>query len=241
MLDALGERIKKEHKARFAVNLGDLIQDTTEHGGDIAALKFMFDRLSKIGCPCYSVLGNHDLKMMDSVREVEEIMGRESTYSFDTGGYHFVFLTTEVRSELGIERGGCYKAQYMSGENISWLHEDLKKNSLPTLIFTHYGLAENPEISDGCMFMKNRAEIKEIIKNDKNILAVFSGHQHVPSVIDEDGVRYYVLGSMIADESMTDTPLGEYLEIDLEDGEIKVTERRIKKDELRIDGNGVKV
>jgi hypothetical protein len=126
----------------------------------------------------------------------------------------------------------------MSRENISWLREDLKKNSLPTLIFTHYGLAENPEISDGCMFMKNRAEIKEIIKNDKSILAVFSGHQHVPSVIDEDGVRYYVLGSMIADESMTDTPLGEYLEIDLEDGEIKVTERRIKKDELRIDGNG---
>ena len=73
-----------------------------------------------------------------------------------------------------------------------------------------------------------------IIKNDKNILAVFSGHQHMPSVIDEDGVRYYVLGSMIADESMTDTPLGEYLEIDLEDGEIKVTERRIKKDDLRI-------
>ena len=26
MLDALSERIKKEHKARFAVNLGDLIQ-----------------------------------------------------------------------------------------------------------------------------------------------------------------------------------------------------------------------
>ena len=78
MLDRLTEKINGEYNAAFAVNLGDIIQDTTEHDGDIKALKFMFDRFKKIKCPTYSVLGNHDLKMMDSVTEIEEIMGHKN-------------------------------------------------------------------------------------------------------------------------------------------------------------------
>ena len=114
MLDRLIEKINNEHQADLAVNLGDLIQDTTEHDGDIEALKFMFEKLKAIKCRTCSVLGNHDLKMMDSVSEVEDIMGEKSTYSFNRDGWHLVFLTTEVRPELGTARGGCYKAQYLS-------------------------------------------------------------------------------------------------------------------------------
>ncbi len=238
MLDRLTEKINGEYGADLAVNLGDIIQDTTEHDGDIKALEFMFDRLKAISCPCCSVLGNHDLKMMDSVTEVEEIMGHESTYSFDTGGYHFVFLTTEVRPELGTERGGCYKAQYLSEKNIGWLFEDLKANTLPTLIFTHYGLAENPEINDGCLFMKNRAEVKKIIKKDKNVLAVFSGHQHRTYRIEEDGVRYYALGSMISDRNEIGKPDGVYFEIELDGGKLTVTEHHITPEEVSIKEKG---
>ena len=241
MLEALTEKNRREHKADLAVNLGDLIQDANDHDTDIEALGFMFDKLDRMGCPCYSILGNHDLKMMDSVREVEEIMGYKSSYSFDTDGYHLVFLTTEVRPELGISRGGCYKAHYLSEETLEWLREDLGANSLPTVVFTHYGLAENPEIDDECMFMKNRADLKKILREDGSILAVFSAHLHISDVIDEDGVRYYVIGSMIADPTASDNPSGDYVIIELEDGKISVTDHKIKKDELVINRNGEKI
>lgn len=236
MLDRLTELINNSYKPALVVNLGDSIQDTTEHDGDIEALKFIFDRLKRINCPCYSVLGNHDLKMMDSVKEVEAIIGRKSSFSIDEGGYHLVFLTTEVRPELGTERGGCYKAQYLADETLAWLSEDLKQNTLPALIFTHYALAEDPEVTDACMFMKNRADVKKILTEDSNVKAVFFGHQHKDKELCEDGIKYYGLGSMISDIEETDNPNGVYFEIDLDKDGISVKRKRISKDELSMEG-----
>lgn len=227
LLERLADIINNQFAADISVNLGDLIQDTHDKTEDIESLTFMFENLKKIKCPCYSILGNHDLKMMDSVEDVESIMGCKSTLSVDIDGYHLVFLTTEVRPELGLARGGCYKAQYLSEQTLEFLEKDLAENKLPCLIFTHYTLAEESDITDECMFMKNRADVKEIIKRDKNILAVFSGHQHITKTIVEDGVKYYVLGSLTGCTKTAGVPDGVYLEIELCDKELKVTERYI--------------
>ena len=144
LLDELIRRANEEYNPDVCINLGDIIQDTQKHDEDIEALGFMFGKLEKFDAPCYSILGNHDLKMMDSTREVEALLGYEhATYSLDMGGYHLVFLTTEVRPELGLARGGCYKTQYLSDGDIEWLKLDLAKNELPTVIFTHFALAED--------------------------------------------------------------------------------------------------
>lgn len=234
MLDKLTEKINSEYKADITVNLGDIIQDTTDHDEDIEALKFIFERLKKINCPCYSVLGNHDLKMMDSVKEVEEIMGQKSSFSTNAGGYHLVFLTTEVRSELGTERGGCYKAQYLAEDTLAWLDADLKKNTLPCLIFTHYAIAEDPEVTDGCMFMKNREQVKKILLANGKVKAVFCGHQHRDKELTENGIKYFLLGSMISDTETEDTPNGVYFEIDLCEDGFSVNRKRILKEELSL-------
>ena len=233
LLDILSEKARDEHGADMCVNLGDIIQDTQDHDKDLEALRFMFGKLENMGVPCYSILGNHDLKMMSSTSEVEAVMGYErSTYSFDRDGYHLVFLTTEVRPELGLARGGCYKTQYLSNRDIAWLSEDLKNNELPCIIFTHFPLAEDESRDDECMFMKNRAEVKNIIKNDKNLLAVFSGHQHTTKTIVEDGVSYYLLGSLIGSNEMNGIPDGVYFEVDLIDGTIEVKEHHLETPEI---------
>ena len=215
--------------ADLCVNLGDSIQDSQDHDTDLSALDFIFRKFEKMPVKCHSVLGNHDLKMMQSRGEAEKVMGQDcSTYSVDVGGYHLVFLTTEVRAELGTLRGGCYKTQSMSSGEVEWLRQDLEKNTLPAVIFTHFPLAEDESIDDECMFMKNRREVKEIIKKDTNVLAVFSGHQHVTKLIEEDGVSYYLLGSLIALNESTGAPDGVYFEIEIEGRKLTVTERHIE-------------
>jgi len=210
-----------------AVNLGDIIQDMNDKQADLECLRFMFDKLKMIHCPCYSVLGNHDLKMMDTIKEVEDILGHSSTFSVDAQGYHLVFLTTEIRPERGLGRGGCFKAQYMAEETLEWLKKDLAENALPCLIFTHYGLAEDAELTDGCMFMKNRADVKDILRRDKNVLAVFVGHQHITKTIIEDGIPYYLLGSLTGCTKERGVPDGEYYEIEAGDGAFSVTLKNI--------------
>ena len=215
--------------ADACINLGDSIQDSQDHDTDLSALDFIFAKFKEMSCPCYSILGNHDLKMMNSRKEAEAVTGYErSTYSLDLCGYHLVFLTTEVKAELGTLRGGCYKTQTMSQGEIEWLCRDLEKNTLPTIIFTHFPLAEDKSVDDECMFMKNRAQIKEIIKNDKNVLAVFSGHQHVTKLLEEDGVKYYLLGSLIALDESTGAPDGVYFELEADGINLTVRERHIE-------------
>ena len=210
------------------VNLGDLIQDVQDKQRDIECLKLMFEKIDRMNCPCYSVFGNHDLKAMDSIAEFEEAMGCKTTFSLDSGGYHLVFLTTELRPELGLARGGCYKAQYLSAETLEWLKADLERNNLPCVIFTHYAIAEDESIQDECMFMKNRADVKKIINNDKNILAVFSGHLHITKELEENGLKYYLLGSMTACGETPGVPTGVYFELDLCDNKLTVTEKHIE-------------
>lgn len=211
----------------ICINLGDIIQDTNDKQKDLDCLQYMFGKLKALPCPCYSVLGNHDLKMMDTVKEAEDIAGHPSTFSMDVNGFHLVFLTTALRHENGLGRGGIFKTQYMSDDTLLWLQNDLAANTLPCLVFTHFALAEDSETEDECLFMKNRQDVKDILKQDTHLLAVFSGHQHITKTHVEDGVTYYQLGSMTACGETKGIPTGVYFELMLENGAVTVNEKHI--------------
>lgn len=210
------------------VNLGDIIQDAGNKESDIKSLEYMFGCLKEFKCPCYSVLGNHDLKMMDSLKDVEPIMGCDSSrYSVDIGGFHLVFLTTDVMPELGTARGGSYKTQNLSQQGLEWLKNDLENNNLPSLLFTHFPLVYDEAVRDECGYMKNREDVKEIIRADKNIRAVFSGHCHTPKVLEENGIKHYVVGSPTTSLKADGIPMGVYRIIETVGDDIITTEHRI--------------
>lgn len=233
--DQLINEINKQ-KPDVSICLGDLIEDKFEHDEDIANYAYIWNRLKAIQVPFYSVIGNHDLRTMNSRKEIEEIMGYENgTFSFDLNGYHFVILTTDIRSEFGMDYGGILKSQYMSEKEIIWLKEDLQKNKLPCVIFTHLGLAEDKQVGNywfgnnperGLMF--NRKEVKDIIKADDNVIAIFNGHQHWTKQIEEDGKNYYILGSLTENINMDGVPDGIYFEVELEDRNVKIIEKHIE-------------
>ena len=228
MLDKLIETAELE-KVDAVVNLGDIIQDTNNKEKDIESLEFMFGQLKRFKCPCYSILGNHDMKMMDSAQEVEKIMCYEnSKYSLDIDGFHLVFLSTDVFPERGIDRGGSYKTQTLSEESVEWLKKDLENNTLPCILFTHFPLAEYDAIKDECMFLKNRAEVKAFINEDKNIKAVFSGHQHSPKVVEENGLTHYIVGSPTSCFTGDGVPMGIYRMIETDKDNIVISEHFIE-------------
>ena len=235
VIDKLINKIN-EDKPDVSICLGDLIEDTFNHDIDIINYTYIWNKLKNIQVPFYSVMGNHDLRTMNSRKELEEIMGyKNATFSFDLKGYHFIILTTDIREDLGEDDGGIYKAQCMSEKEIAWLKEDLEKNQLPCIIFTHFGLAEDRQIGnywfeknpeDG--LMSNRKEVKKIIKSNENIIAIFNGHQHWTKQLKEDGKVYYIVGSLIDNVDMQGIPDGVYLEVELQDRNVKIIEKHIQ-------------
>lgn len=238
IVDKLINKINKD-KPDLSICMGDLIEDTFNHDKDITNYTYIWNKLKNIQVPFYSVIGNHDLRTMNSRKELEKIMGYENaTFSFNLKGYHFVILTTDIREDLGGNDGGVYKAQCMSKKDIKWLKKDLDKNELPCVIFTHFGLAEDKQIGnywfekkpeDGLMY--NRKEIKNIIKNNNHVIAIFNGHQHWTKQLKEDGKNYYIVGSLTENIDMKGIPDGVYLEVELEDKNVKIKENHIKLEE----------
>ena len=222
----LEELIKKAnfYDVDFVVNMGDIIQDRNDKEKDIESLEYIYDRLKEFNRPCYSVLGNHDMKMMDSKKEVEDILGYETTYSFDRDGFHFVFLTTDINPEADYKRGGILRTFVMPESTLKWLERDLADNKLPCVIFTHYALPDDDSLEDECLFLKNRAEVKKVISVHDNIIAVFNGHQHVTKTYKENEITYHLIGSPTAPyPDKVGVPCGVYAIIEFDGKEINIS------------------
>lgn len=236
ILEQLIDKINNDIKPDVAINLGDLVEDFNDHDKDIINLNFIWNMLKDINVPFYSAIGNHDLRSMSSRTEVEQIMGYEhSTFSIDMLGYHFVFLGLDVKNKANVESGGILKTRCISEEDLEWLRNDLEKNELPSLIFTHYGLAEDDmkgnwwfERNPDHAVLGNRKEVKEMLKNDENLIAIFSGHQHWTKKTVEDGISYYVVGSLTENINDDGIPDGVYFEVTLNGNEIEVKENHIR-------------
>ena len=236
LLDKITNEINNNIRPDLALNLGDLIEDFNDHDKDIENLNYIWDKFKKINVPFYSCIGNHDLRSMSSSKEVEQIMGyNHSTFSFDIVDMHIVILGTFVNNEMGTAGGGIFKTQFISDEDLKWLKNDLKKNNLPSIVCTHFGVAEDKmkgnwwfENCHETALLGNRKELKEILKNDKNLLAVFSGHQHWTKKIVEDGISYYVVGSMTENIKDNGIPDGVYFIVNFDEKKLEIIEKHIR-------------
>ena len=229
-------KIINTSKPDVAVFCGDYVEDFNDHDEDIKNMTFIWNKMKDIKIPFFGCIGNHDLRIMDSRTEIEEILGYEhSTFSVDLNGYHLVVLGTEVNSKLGTAEGGIFKTQFLSNADLEWLKTDLEKTQNPTLIFCHFGIAEDSmngnwwfsEVPETAL-LGNRKELKQIIKNSGKVMAVFSGHQHWTKTIVEDGISYYIVGSMVEDVQDNGVPDGVYFEVEVAGNRIEVKEQHVK-------------
>lgn len=131
--------------------------------------------------------GNHDI--LGSRRNLaifEEYFGN-SYRSFNAGPYHFIVLNSEVPGQAG----------RIAGEQVAWLKSDLARHRQATLTFValhrplfpvgvHIGesMDEHPRDRDAlhALFAAEGVDV------------VFSGHEHLFSRHQRDGVDYVITG-----------------------------------------------
>ncbi|NQV08998.1 hypothetical protein HQ529_04060 [Candidatus Woesearchaeota archaeon] len=108
----------------------------------------------------------------------------ELPYSFDDGGYHFVFLDT------GGWLGNGYINEPVFSQNIkgdpwieqeTWLRDDLEKTSKPTFIFIHIDMYDLESSSSNDSVFQSIVE-----EHSDKIVAFLHGHQHDKSYCTEN-------------------------------------------------------
>jgi Icc protein len=193
-------KMNESEHPEFVINLGDMIEDVNDAEIDTKYFKKAIRLLAELKAPIYYMIGNHDVRTLTS-EQIAELLGYERMYySFDKDDYHFVSLSFEM---TGDHRAGDIRAQ-LPDEQIKWLKSDLAKTSKPTIVFSHYGLADDDmvgnfwfERSPHLGHLANKREVRKIFEESSKVKGVFMAHQHWNRMFVHNQIPYFTVTSLV--------------------------------------------
>ncbi|MDH4239140.1 MAG: metallophosphoesterase [Phycisphaerae bacterium] len=202
-LDKLTEcaELMNDQKVDFLVELGDFKDQNNPpvEQKTITYLRAVEKVFQNFKGPTYHVLGNHD---MDSISKEQFLTNVENTsiapsksyYSFDFNGAHFVVLDANYKAGgTDYDHGNFdWTDANIPPAELNWLRQDLAAARGPTIVFIHQLLD-----GTGSVYVNNAADIRQILGQSGNILAVFQGHHHEGSYSYIEGIHYYTLKAMV--------------------------------------------
>jgi len=201
--DKLAECVTRMNDERvdFLIELGDFKDQgrppvERETLSYLQGIETVFQRFNG---PTYHVLGNHD---MDSISKAQCLARMENTnvdagrsyYSFDVKGLHCVVLDANYTSSgKDYDHGNFnWTDANIPPAELDWLRKDLATASGPVVAFVHQLLD-----GTGSVYVKNAADVRDVLEGAGNVLAVFQGHHHAGSYTCISGIHYYTLKALI--------------------------------------------
>jgi hypothetical protein len=202
-LDKLSEcvaRMNAEHVS-FLIELGDF-KDQDTPPVESRTLSYLRKIEGVFQCfrgPRYHVLGNHD---MDSLSKRQFLVNVENTgidpdrsyYSFDVPGLHCVVLDATYRADgSNYDHGNFdWTDANTPAHELDWLRRDLAVSKSPAVVFIHQLLD-----GEGPVYVRNAAEVRQVLQESGKVLAVFQGHHHEGAYGRIEGIHYYTLKGVI--------------------------------------------
>ncbi|MFI1770256.1 metallophosphoesterase family protein [Thalassobellus citreus] len=150
-------------------------------GGDIAvnkSLDFFFKTLK--GFDFDLILGNHDNYSAISKFFSPNKYDNELYYYKDENYYRFIFLDTS--------------AGKLSTIQLNWLTKTLKTTK-EIILFIHHPVIKIQEKIDKLYPLKNRMEIKNVLKKAKKSITIFCGHYHMNDERTENNIKQIITQS----------------------------------------------
>ena len=202
-LAKLGECIEalNAQKVDFLVELGDFKDQNSPpvEQKTLSYLRAVESVFRKFDGPTYHVLGNHDA---DSLSKAQFLTNIENTgidpaksyYSFDFNGVHFVVLDANYKSDGADYDHGNFDwtdANIPSTE-LQWLRQDLAASRGAVIVLIHQLLD-----GTGSYYVKNAAEVRQVLIQSGRVMAVFQGHHHDGGYSRIEGIHYYTLKAVV--------------------------------------------
>lgn len=213
------EEMKNTVKPEFVVILGDLIQDDNSENDEIN-IKYIVKALDNLNCPVHYVAGNHDLKSISEIKLARFFKEDKLYYSFDSDDLHFIVLFSKKTNKETCE---------IPKEQVDWLKNDLDQSKKESIIFVHYGLADqnlegNPWFEgrpEACL-IENRKDIRSILEKSKKVIAVFNSHLHWDKKHIYNSIPYFTIQSLTENEKNKGKASEAYAVINVIENEVAV-------------------
>ncbi len=217
----------------FVVSLGDLIEK------DFSSYDTVLNILDQLHFPLYHVLGNHEFSVTEEKKKaVAGKLGLTSSYyDFETGGIRFIVLDG---CEISLFAPGLNTKEYrraklfynhlkannehnaidwngaISPDQYRWLKTRIKKSKKEgekVIIFCHFPVY--PKVIHN---LWNYQSLLSLFRRHKNIVAYFSGHNHLGSYATLKHIHYLSLKGMVETPDQT-----AYCTVDVFNDRLEVT------------------
>ena len=179
---------------KFIVELGDFVDAADSVDAELGYLKRINGDFSAICKDRHYVLGNHCVYTLTKQEFLGGVEQKESYYSFDSSGFHFVVLDSCFRSdgEPYGRKNFKWTDPNIPDAEIEWLRADLNNTTKRTVVFAHQRLDVSNDYG-----VNNAAEVRKMLEASGNVLAVFQGHSHKNDHNDIGGIHYCTLVAMV--------------------------------------------
>ena len=193
--------LMNDKKVDFLVELGDFKdQDSPPiEQNTISSLQTIEKVFQTFKGGKYHVLGNHDA---DSISKEQFLANIKNTnisdgskyYSFDLKGLHFIVLDANYCADGSDYDHGNFSwtDTNVPQTELNWLERDLVSTEKPSIVFVHQQLD-----GKGSHYVKNAADVRQILQKHQRVLAVFQGHNHAGHYNYIEGIHYYTLKAMV--------------------------------------------
>jgi len=227
-------------KCDFAIMGGDHVYDA--FGVDATRARLVYDLYAHteqlVGMRIHQTIGNHDvfgvLKRSGVAptdpaygkKMYQDRMGRETFYSFNHKGYHFV-----VFDSIHPTADRLWEAR-INELQLQWLRADLKglPSATPVIAVVHcplvtafasYAQVMSAGQKYNTMTVTNAPDVLEIFES-ANVIAVLQGHTHVNEIVAYKNTQYITSGAVCGNwwhGSRLGTPEG-FTVVSLRDGKV---------------------
>lgn len=223
-LEEASEQFQKDQPEHI-VELGDFIDAADSVDEEQRYLKRINKDFKSLPGKKHYVLGNHCVFTLTKQEFLEGVEQKRSYYSFDAGGFHFVILDACFRSDgkpYG-RKNFQWTDPNIPKDQVEWLKSDLMNSKGQAVVFVHQRLDVSNHYG-----VKNASQIRKILEDSGNVLAVFQGHSHKNDLKEINGIPYCVHRAMVEGSGKDNNG---YSTMDLfENGTIRVSGFRNQKD-----------
>lgn len=184
----------QQHQPDHVVELGDFIDAADSVEAEKGYLKRINKDFEALPGKKHYVLGNHCVYTLTKDEFLEGVGQKQSYYSFDAGGFHFVILDACFRSDgqpYG-RKNFVWTDSNLPADQVEWLQADLEKAGGQTVVFVHQRLDVSNHYG-----VKNAAQVRKVLEDSGKVLAVFQGHSHKNDHREISGIHYCVLVAMV--------------------------------------------
>jgi predicted phosphodiesterase len=185
----------------FLIELGDFKdQDKTpDEARTLGYLQKIESVLAGFKGPRYHVIGNHDTDSLSKAQYLAAapntgIVPNATRYTFATGGVRFVVLDASHKSDGSDYDHGNFdwSDSNIDAPQLAWLATTLAASAEPALVFVHQQLD-----GSGAYYVKNAAEVREVLEKSGKVIAVLQGHRHEGAFSTINGIPYFTFKGLI--------------------------------------------